>query len=161
MFHAPHVALLERQRHTAAVGFTLQLRPGHDLHPGLFAMLIDPQPKRQTDWRPLARLAAAQVAFYAQWLFVIFVSVFDSLLTIQLQDQMMISELNPMGRALLYLDSGQVSYLIIVKGIGTILAASIALMLFWRRPQWGLAVIAGLAIFQLGLLLFLTLDHTN
>lgn len=124
-------------------------------------MLIEPQLRPRTDWRPLLQRAAANLAFYAQWLFVIFVSVFDSLLTIQLQDQMMISELNPMGRILLYLDSGQVSYLIIVKGIGTILAASIVLMLFWRRPQWGMAVIAGLAIFQLGLLLFLTLDHAS
>lgn len=99
----------------------------------------------------------ACLGFYAQWLFVIFVSVFDSLLTIQLQDQMMDSELNPMGRALLYLDSGDVGYLIAVKGVGTILAASIVLVLYWRRPQWGLAVIAGLAAFQLGLLLFLTM----
>ena len=124
-------------------------------------MLIEPQLPPRKDWRPVLLRAAANVAFYAQWLFVIFVSVFDSLLTIQLQDQMMISELNPMGRILLYLDSGQVSYLIIVKGIGTILAASILLMLFWRRPQWGMAVVAGLAIFQLGLLLFLTLDHSS
>jgi hypothetical protein len=122
-------------------------------------MLIDSQPRPRTDWRPRWHRAAIRLAFYGQWLFVIFVSVFDTLLTIQLQDQMMISELNPLGRALLYLDSGQVRCLIIVKGIGTILAASIVLVLFWRRPQWGLAVIAGLAVFQLGLLLFLTLDH--
>jgi hypothetical protein len=87
--------------------------------------------------------------------------VFDSLLTIRLHDQMMHSELNPMGRALLYLDSGGVGYLIAVKGLGTILAASIVLVLFWRRPSWGQAVVTGLAIFQLGLLLFLTLDHST
>jgi hypothetical protein len=103
-------------------------------------------------------LTSTAFAFYAQWLFVIFVSVFDSLLTIQLEDQMIHSELNPLGRILLYLDSGEVGYLIGVKAVGTILAASIVLVLYWRRPTWGLAVIAGLAIFQLGLLLFLTLD---
>jgi hypothetical protein len=92
-------------------------------------------------------------------LFVIFVSAFDSLLTIQLHDQMIHSELNPLGLALIHLDSGEVGYLIAVKSIGTILAASIVLVLYWRRPTWGLAVVAGLAIFQVGLLLFLTLDH--
>jgi hypothetical protein len=96
-------------------------------------------------------------AFYGLWLFVLFVSVFDSLLTIRLEDEMMHSELNPMGRALLYLNSGEVGYLIAVKGLGTILAASIVLMIFWRRPSLGMIVVTGLACFQLWLLLVLTL----
>jgi hypothetical protein len=124
------------------------------------AMLIEPPRRPAIDWRACLKCVAPQIAFYAQWLFVIFVSVFDSLLTIRLHDQMIHSELNPVGRALLYLDSGGVGYLIALKGIGTILAASIVLILFWRRPSWGQAVIMGLAIFQLGLLLFLTLDHS-
>jgi hypothetical protein len=97
------------------------------------------------------------VVFYGLWLFVLFVSVFDSLLTIRLEDEMMQSELNPMGRALLYLDSGEVGYLIAAKGLGTILAASIVLMIFWRRPPLGIMVVTGLACFQLWLLLVLTL----
>jgi hypothetical protein len=96
-------------------------------------------------------------AFYGLWLFVLFVSVFDSLLTIRLEDEMMRSELNPMGRALLYLDSGEVGYLIAAKGVGTILAASIVLTIFWRRPSLGVMVVTGLACFQLWLLLVLTL----
>ena len=123
-------------------------------------MLIDSPPRPRASWlRPLWSVCPV-VVFYTLWLFVIFVSVFDSLLTIQLEEQMMISELNPVGRALLYLDSGEVGYLIAAKGLGTILAASIVLVLFWRRPKLGLAVVTGLAAFQLGLLLFLTLDHT-
>lgn len=124
-------------------------------------MLIEPAQPARIDWRRCLMAIAPHLAFYSQWLFVIFVSVFDSLLTIRLHDQMMHSELNPMGRALLYLDSGGVGYLIAVKGLGTILAASIVLVLFWRRPHWGQAVVTGLAIFQLGLLLFLTLDHST
>jgi hypothetical protein len=89
--------------------------------------------------------------------FVLFVSVFDTLLTIRFEDQMMQSELNPMGRALLALNSGEVWYLIAAKGAGTILAASIVLVLYWRRARLGLTVVTGLALFQLGLLLFLTL----
>jgi hypothetical protein len=122
-------------------------------------MLVDPPRRPGTNWTRLFIQAGPNVAFYAQWLFVIFVSVFDSLLTIELEEQMMVSELNPVGRALLYLDSGDVGYLIAVKGLGTILAASIVLVLFWRRPKWGLTVVSGLALFQLGLLLFLTIDH--
>jgi hypothetical protein len=122
-------------------------------------MLIDSPPCPRTRWLPPLWNVCPAIVFYALWLFVIFVSVFDSLLTIQLEEQMMISELNPVGRALLYLDSGEVGCLIAVKGLGTILAASIALVLFWRRPKWGLTVVTGLAAFQLGLLLFLTLDH--
>lgn len=97
------------------------------------------------------------VLFYLQWLFVLFVSIFDSLLTIHLREQMMHSELNPLGRALLHLNSGDVVYFIAAKTIGTILAASIVLMLYWRRPSLGLAVVAGLATFQMSLLLFLIL----
>jgi hypothetical protein len=123
-------------------------------------MLIEHARRPRLDWLACVKGIAPHLAFYGQWLFVIFVSVFDSLLTIRLHDQMMHSELNPMGRALLYLDSGGVGYLIAVKGVGTILAASIVLVLFWRRPNWGQAVVTGLAIFQLGLLLFLTLDHS-
>ena len=111
---------------------------------------------------PVARLLLPAhfwrtVVFYGLWLFVLFVSVFDSLLTIRLEDEMMQSELNPMGRALLYLDSGEVGYLIAAKGLGTILAASIVLMIFWRRPHLGMMVVTGLACFQLWLLLVLTL----
>src|SRR4029450_7889964 len=86
--------------------------------------------------------------FYGLWLFVLFVSVFDSMLTIRLHDEMMASELHPIGRALLSLNSGKVNYLIGVKAAGTILAASIVLLLFWRRPRLGLAVVLGLACFQ-------------
>jgi hypothetical protein len=109
---------------------------------------VDSQPRRVA-WTPLL--------FYGQWLFVLFVSVFDSLLTIRLRQEMMQSELNPLGRALLYLDSGDVGSLIVVKGIGTLLAGAIVLLLYWRRPSWGMAVVSGLALFQFGLLLFLTL----
>lgn len=95
--------------------------------------------------------------FYVLWLIVVFVSMFDSVLTIQLRDQMMDSELNPMGRTLLRLNSGDVVYFLVAKAVGTLLVASIVLLLYWHRRSLGLAVVAGLAAFQLGLLLFLTL----
>lgn len=113
---------------------------------------------------PLVRLALLRspqfwrtALFYGLWTFVLFVSVYDSLLTIRLEDEMMQSELNPMGRALLYLNSGEVGYLIAVKGLGTVLAASIVLMIFWYRPPVGVMVVTGLACFQFWLLLVLTL----
>jgi hypothetical protein len=99
----------------------------------------------------------SELLFFSLWVFVLFVSVFDSLLTLNLQQEMMNSELNPMGRALLYLDSGRAGYLVGLKGVGTVLAASIVLVLRWRRPKLGMIVVGGLAMFQFALLLILTL----
>jgi len=111
------------------------------------------QPLAGVSLRHLARDAL----FFSLWLFVLFVSVVDGMLTVVHQDEMMQAEINPVGRALLHLHAGDIGYLMIAKTLGTILAASIVLVIYWRIQRMGLLVVTGLACFQLALLLFLSL----
>src|SRR4051812_28008169 len=93
--------------------------PSHSCSYGIL-MLIEPQ-HQQAPWTGfhVSQRLWTNGVFYALWVFVLFVSVFDTLLTIHLEDEVMQSELNPVGRALLYLNAGQVGYLVAAKGVGT------------------------------------------
>lgn len=101
-------------------------------------------------------LAAADVTFVGLWLFIGFVSVWDGYLTLLCRHQMRLVELNPIGKVLIELNDGGITYLLLVKLIGTIIAMSWLVLLYennWRR---GLLIAAPVASFQLWLLLFLT-----
>lgn len=108
--------------------------------------------------RPLRKPPAVNVVFAGLWLFIIFVSVHDAYLALLYEAQLKDFELNPMGQYLLNLAQGRVWALVAVKSLGTVLAASGLLVLFKRRKHWGLVAAAVVAAFQLGLLVFLTVD---
>jgi hypothetical protein len=98
-----------------------------------------------------------RAVFRALWLFIIFVSVVDGYLVYEHRSFIMTNELNPMGRTLLILNSGQIWMLLAAKFFGTVTACGILLLL--ERKNWRLstAVAAAVASFQLALLLFLAL----
>jgi hypothetical protein len=93
--------------------------------------------------------------FTALWLFIIFVSVVDGYLVLQCRHQMLLTELNPVGRALLVANGGRVWALLAAKFGGTILACGLLQFAYWRNPAIGLIVAVAMAVFQLGLLIFL------
>lgn len=96
--------------------------------------------------------------FAAAWLFVVFVSVYDGYLVLTNRHLMLSAELNPFGLFLIKLNRGRVWYLLAAKCGGTILACSVMLLLYWRKPRVGMIVAGALAALQLALLLFLVLN---
>jgi hypothetical protein len=95
--------------------------------------------------------------FLALWLFAIFVSVFDGYLALRHREVLPQEELNPMGRMLLALGDGQVWYLLGAKFAGTVVSASLVLLIHQNFPRWSLPIAAAVAGSQLSLLLFLLL----
>jgi hypothetical protein len=95
--------------------------------------------------------------FIGLWLFVIFVSVLDGYLALRYRHLLEATELNPVGRALIALNGGQVWYLLAAKFLGTVLAASFVLLIHRTHPRIGITIAIVLATLQLCLLLFLFL----
>ena len=67
------------------------------------------------------------------------------------------TELNPYGRWLIQLNGGQVWLLLATKFAGTVVAATIVLLIYGRWPRIGLIIAIAVACLQLCLLLFLML----
>jgi hypothetical protein len=106
-----------------------------------------------TNWQ----LRFWRALFTALWLFAIFVSVFDAYLVLQHRESLAIDELDPLGRALIALNGGQVWYLLGVKFVGTVVVGSILLHIHDSYPRYSLPIVGAVAAAQLGLLLFLLL----
>lgn len=102
-------------------------------------------------------LHVRHVMFFALWLFAIFVSVLDGYLALQYRNTLETEELNPVGQMLIALNNGQVWYLLAAKFAGTVIAASLVLLIHASRPRWSLPIAAAVAGSQLALLLFLLL----
>jgi hypothetical protein len=94
--------------------------------------------------------------YWCLWSFIVFVSVWDSFLTLLYRTQMHVAELNPIGRLLIDLNGGAVTYLLVAKLLGTILVASILAALYERNPQKAFVITTPIAGFQAALLSFLT-----
>ena len=69
---------------------------------------------------------------------------------------MRFAELNPIGRALIELNGGDVQYLLATKLLGTTAALAWLVLLYECRRPRGLMIAAAVASFQMALLLFLT-----
>jgi hypothetical protein len=95
--------------------------------------------------------------FVGLWLFVIFVSVFDGYLVVRYRHELQQTELNPLGRLLIRLNGGQVWLLLAAKFAGTVVAATLVLLIYGRWPSVGITVASVVAGLQLCLLLFLLL----
>jgi hypothetical protein len=93
--------------------------------------------------------------FVSLWLFIILVSVLDGYLVLTNRQSIAEDERNPVGRALIAWNQGDVWLLLGVKACGTIVAATVVRILYWRSRRRGLLVAAGLSLFQLGLLIYL------
>lgn len=100
--------------------------------------------------------AKAKLAlFFGFWLFIIFVSVVDGYLVVRHRDDLLRSELNPVGRYLILLNGGRVWGLLGAKFAGTVVACSLLLLMYGKNTRLGITVAAALAALQLCLLLFL------
>lgn len=111
---------------------------------------------RQT-WLHERRERFREAVFPCLWLFIAYVSVHDGYLVALNRAVILDMERNPLGLQLLHAAGGEVWALLTVKTAGTVLACSLLLLLFWHSRRLGSAVAAGLASFQLLLLLFLSL----
>lgn len=106
---------------------------------------------------PRIALWQPDILYWTMWLFIVFVSVWDGFLTFVYRSQMQVAELNPMGRALIDLNDGGVTYLLVVKTAGTVVVTSALVTIYERLPRQSFAITGGVACFQLALLLFLSL----
>jgi hypothetical protein len=94
--------------------------------------------------------------FPALWLFIGTVSCYDAYLILKYQQSLLVMELNPVGCWLMRADNGEPSLFLAAKFQGTIVVLGTLQLI--HRWNAGLAhVMAGsLALFQAGLLAFLT-----
>jgi len=106
----------------------------------------------------LARLLSSRsIVFAALWLTLIAISVHDGYWLWANRLDIEHLEVNPQGRLLLHLGGGQVWLFLAAKLIGTVAVAAALLLLYWHRPRVGGAACAGVAVLQIGLLLYLYL----
>ncbi len=96
-----------------------------------------------------------RAVFYLLWLFVIAVSVHDGGLVVEHRYLIGTYEQNPVGRWLLEADAGDISILLLAKGVGTLIVATSILMMFNRQTRLAWIVCSVLALFQLLLLAYL------
>ena len=97
----------------------------------------------------------ADRVFALLWLFIILVSVFDGYLVLTNRMFIALDEQNPVGKALIHLNRGDVWLLLAAKLTGTIFSCAVVLVVYWTSERRGLLVAAGIASFQLVLLVYL------
>jgi hypothetical protein len=130
---------------------------------GHHAPVIDSLARRQ----PLASAAnlpdpARFGVFMALWMIVGFVSAYDSYLTLKYCESLHVHELNPIGRWLMGLewhkpspDPAGTALFLACKFAGTVVVLGVLILLYRYRERMGLTVAGSLALFQLGLGMFL------
>lgn len=94
--------------------------------------------------------------FPVLWSFIGFVSLFDCLMVVQFSDVILEVEENPVGSYLLALDNGNPWLFLRTKAAGTVLVLCLLVALYRHRRCWAVPVTGSVAIFQCGLLLYLT-----
>lgn len=95
--------------------------------------------------------------FPALWLFIAMVSAFDAALTVKFQQELPHAEMNPMARFLLDLDEWNPGVFIGFKFLGTTLVLGFLTLAHGKNRPLAQLLASVIAMFQLGLLLFLTL----
>lgn len=95
------------------------------------------------------------VLFYSSWLLIILVSVIDAYLVLRHRQHILSFERNPVGRALIEWNGGQVWYLLAAKLSGTVAVCAVLLLIRRTNARLGLIVALPVACFQLSLLWYL------
>ena len=98
-----------------------------------------------------------RISFWLFWLFTISVSTHDGFWVLANRQAMLNDERNPVGQWLLAQNGGDIWFLLAAKAVGTLIAATLLLILYWRYPALGWTVASGVAVLQLALLLWLYL----
>jgi hypothetical protein len=96
------------------------------------------------------------VVYYSLWTMIVAVSVHDGYLVLLNRWTIAVDEQNPLGRCLIAADSGDIRFLLAAKTVGTIAAAAVLLVLFWKQPRLAWVVCVVLALLQLWLVVHLT-----
>ena len=94
--------------------------------------------------------------FYLLWAIIVAVSVHDWYLVIINHRSISQDERNPLGRWLIEVNDGSIAYFLITKLIGTILAATVILLIHWSNRRLALVVAGVVSCFQIMLLIYLT-----
>lgn len=98
-----------------------------------------------------------RISFWLLWLFTISVSIHDGFWVLANRRAMLNNERNPIGQWLLVQNGGDVWFLLTAKAAGTLIAATLLLILYWRFPALGWTAVSAVAGLQLVLLLWLYL----
>ena len=101
---------------------------------------------------------ASQLLFAMTWVFIGAVSCFDAYLIVKFKDTLPLMELNPVGRLLLEWDGGEPSLFVAAKFLGTILVLGILFALRQKNRRMAGVTAGSVAVFQFGLLMFLTVS---
>lgn len=102
-----------------------------------------------------SKAAFLHLSFAVLWLLVVGISVYDGCWVLANRDVIAAAEQNPIGRLLIQWNQGDIWLLLLLKAVGTVLAATAMLVLYWSRPRMGWTACAAIACFQLGLLIYL------
>ncbi|MEO2008183.1 MAG: hypothetical protein ABGX22_05785 [Pirellulaceae bacterium] len=94
--------------------------------------------------------------YYMLWTLIVAVSVHDGYLVLLNRWTIAVDEMNPVGRWLIATNGGDVRFLLITKLTGTIVAAAILLILYWRKPRLAWIICPIVAVAQTGLAVYLT-----
>lgn len=101
---------------------------------------------------------ASQFLFAMCWVFIGAVSCFDAYLIVKFKDTLPMMELNPLGSLLLELDGGEPSLFVAAKFLGTMLVLGILFALRQKNRRMAGITAGSIAVFQFGLLMFLTVS---
>ena len=95
--------------------------------------------------------------FLSSWFAIGVISAYDAYLVKAFRPIILDFERNPVCAMLIHWDPYQLSYFFLAKAAGTLIVLAIlAVMYCWRR-RLALPVTTGVMVFQVGLLLYLTL----
>jgi hypothetical protein len=126
-----------------------------ELEPYLSARARAPQ-RRKRLGSPVARSSAW--VFPLLWLFIGTVSCYDAYLILKYQQSLLVMELNPVGCWLMQADNGEPSLFLAAKFQGTIVVLGALQLIHRWNAGLGHVMAVSLAVFQAGLLAFLTLS---
>ena len=99
-----------------------------------------------------------QSAFWSMWILVGAISCYDAYLVQRYQFSISVLEENPLGRWLIDAGSGEVVLFVRAKLAGTLVVLSVLAALYRYCRRWAHPTALALAVFQLGLLFYLSVD---
>lgn len=109
------------------------------------------------EWRQWIQSVPPARWFWMLWAFIGVVSVFDALLVLVNQSEMLFVEENLLCYTLIKLDPHGLSYFLPAKGAGTLLVLTILRAIYARMERHGMAITSGVALYQFALLFYFLL----
>jgi len=103
------------------------------------------------------RRTSTNLCFAAIWLLIGAISAYDGYLVVKFSDSIREYEQNPVCRYLIEYADGELSLFLRTKAAGTLVVLSVLAGLYRYRWRWALTTTGSVAIFQLGLLVYLVM----